>query len=237
MCTVTYFPLNEKIIFTSNRDEKPHRAAQMLFSEISNNTKVYFPKDAEKNGTWFVVSENGNTIVLLNGAFENHEKKTPYRKSRGLIVLDLIFDENLFSAVQNIDLQNIEPFTLILMEGKKIAEFRWSGSQKYFKFLDPDLPYIWSSATLYNQYAQEKRVQIFQQFLQKDTISQDEIWNFHHQKTDDLENGITIKRENTVQTISTTQVVISHDITIQHSDRLQHHQKIQKISLKNEFKI
>lgn len=33
MCTVTYFPLKDKIILTSNRDEKPHRSAQEIHTE------------------------------------------------------------------------------------------------------------------------------------------------------------------------------------------------------------
>lgn len=233
MCTVTYFLLKGKVILTSNRDEKPNRAAQNL---CSVNT-IYYPKDATKNGTWFAVSESGNAIILLNGAFENHQKKAEYRKSRGLIVLDLMVQENIFSAIQTIALQNIEPFTLIILADKKLAEFRWDGTEKYFEVLNQNLPYIWSSATLYDAKAQEKRIGIFKEFLKNKAISESNIWDFHHQKTDDLENGITIKRENTIQTISTTQLIISDEILLQHHDRLQKTQKSQKISLKNECKI
>ena len=55
-------------------------------------------------------------------------------------------------------------------------------------------------------------------------------------KTNDLENGITIKRQNTIQTISTTQVIISDEIILKHQDRLNTHSKPEKILLKNEFK-
>ena len=69
MCTVTYFPLKDIIILTSTRDEKPHRSAQ----EIHTENGVFYPKDAAKKGTWFIVSESRNVIILLNGAFENHK--------------------------------------------------------------------------------------------------------------------------------------------------------------------
>lgn len=232
MCTVTYIPLKNKIILTSNRDEKPNRSAQEIHAEKG----ILYPKDAAKNGTWFAVSECGNAIVLLNGAFENHQKKSEYLKSRGLIVLDLITQENIFDKIQCIDLQNIEPFTLIIFEQNELAEFRWNGSEKFFKILDVHLPYIWSSATLYDATAREKRAQFFQEFLQNDTISESQIWDFHHQKTDDLENGITIKRQNTIQTISTTQAIISDEILLQHTNRLNTNSKLEKIFLKNEFK-
>jgi uncharacterized protein with NRDE domain len=230
MCTVTYFPHKDKIVLTSNRDEKPNRAAQKIHQEKG----LFYPKDTAKNGTWFVVSESGNAIVLLNGAFENHQRETEYRKSRGLIVLDLIAQENITSALQLIQLLNIEPFTLVIVQKNQLAEFRWDGSEKHFKWLNINRPYIWSSATLYDETAREKRKQIFQEFLRKETISEETIWSFHHQKTNDLENGITIKRQNTIQTISTTQVVISEEITMKHYDRLNPLSKPEKILLKNE---
>jgi hypothetical protein len=230
MCTVTYFPLKNKIVLTSNRDEKPNRSAQ----EIHREKGVFYPKDATKNGTWFAVSEHGNVLILLNGAFEKHLVKKEYRKSRGLIVLDLIKEEDIFKSIELIDLENIEPFTLVIFQEKQLAEFRWDGTEKHFKTLDINRSNIWSSATLYDAKAQEKRKEIFKEFLQTKPISEADILDFHHQKTDDLENGITIKRENTIQTISTTQVIIADEIALKHYDRLNLSSKTEKISFKNE---
>lgn len=230
MCTVTYFPLKDKIILTSNRDEKPNRSAQ----EIHSENGIFYPKDPAKNGTWFAVTKSGNAIVLLNGAFKNHQRKADYRKSRGIIVLDLINKENVFKSLVLIDLENIEPFTLVVFQKNELAEFRWDGTEKHFKKLDIHQPYIWSSATLYNDEAQEKRKQIFKEFLENETINEEKIWDFHHQKTDDLENGITIKRQNTIQTISTTQLVISDTITLKHLDRLRPNYNPEKFSWQNE---
>jgi hypothetical protein len=231
MCTVTYFPLKNKIVLTSNRDEKPNRSAQ----EIHQEKGIFYPKDATKNGTWFAVSENGNSIILLNGAFENHQRETEYRKSRGLIVLDLISRKDIFKSIKLIDLENIEPFTLVVFQENQLAEFRWDGAEKHFKILNSNLPYIWSSATLYDDTARKKREQIFQEFLQNEKISEETIWDFHHQKTNDLENGITIKRQNTIQTISTTQLVISNKMTLKHHDRLNEYSNPEKIFLNNEI--
>ena len=232
MCTVTYFPLKNKTVLTSNRDEKPYRSAQ----EIHCEKGIIYPKDAAKSGTWFAVTENGNAIVLLNGAFKNHQRETKYRKSRGMIVLDLISTKDVFKSLELIDLQNIEPFTLVIFQKKELTEFRWDGAEKYFKILDSNLPYIWSSSTLYNNEAQEKRNAIFKEFLEEETINEEKVWDFHYQKTDDLENGITIKRQNTIQTISTTQLVISDTITLKHQDRLQPNSNLEKFSLQNEHK-
>jgi uncharacterized protein with NRDE domain len=55
-----------------------------------NGKNVIYPKDPKAGGTWYVVDENGTVLVLLNGAEEKHTIKLSYRKSRGLIVLDII---------------------------------------------------------------------------------------------------------------------------------------------------
>jgi uncharacterized protein with NRDE domain len=52
--------------------------------------ECYLPEDPKAGGTWYVVDENGTVLVLLNGAEEKHTIKLSYRKSRGLIVLDII---------------------------------------------------------------------------------------------------------------------------------------------------
>lgn len=233
MCTVTYFPLKNKIVFTSNRDEKPNRSAL----EISKENGVFYPKDAAKNGTWFAVSENGNAIILLNGAFENHHRKNEYRKSRGLIVLELINQKNIHKGLQDIDLEDVEPFTLVVYQEEKLAEFRWDGSGKYFKILDAHFPYIWSSTTLYDEKAQEKRREIFREFLKNENISEQDILDFHHLETDDLENGITIKRQNAIQTISTTQLIMDDEIKLLHLNRLSNDSKIEIMIPKNEPEI
>ena len=75
-------------------------------------------------------------------------------------------------------MENIEPFTLVIFQEKQLAEFRWNGTEKHFKRLDAHLPYIWSSATLYDAKAQEKRREIFKEFLQIEPISEKDIFRF-----------------------------------------------------------
>jgi hypothetical protein len=53
-----------------------------------NGKNVIYPKDPKQElGT---VDEKGTVLVLLNGANEKHVLGLNYRKSRGLIVLDII---------------------------------------------------------------------------------------------------------------------------------------------------
>ena len=57
---------------------------------------------------------------MLNGAFTKHERNLPYRKSRGLIVLEIFEYKSFSDFVTDVDLHNIEPFTLVLAEKDKL---------------------------------------------------------------------------------------------------------------------
>ena len=55
---------------------------------------MLLPTDTEKGGTWIGLHEKGHLLVLLNGGFEMHQRLERYRKSRGLIVKDLLDKED-----------------------------------------------------------------------------------------------------------------------------------------------
>ena len=86
MCTVTYIPLKNRVLFSSSRDEDPARKTAALpdFYKGKNNTSLY-PADGAAGGTWVGLNGNGDLLIILNGAFVNHIKQPQYRLSRGLI--------------------------------------------------------------------------------------------------------------------------------------------------------
>ena len=91
MCTVSFVSSNGKVILTSNRDENIIRPSAIEPKHyLINNKNIVFPKDAKAGGTWYAITENANVAILLNGAAEKHQLKSFYRKSRGLILLDII---------------------------------------------------------------------------------------------------------------------------------------------------
>lgn len=216
MCTVTFFKTNEGFVLTSNRDEQPKRSAVTLEERIMNHQKFFFPKDEKAGGTWCAVSEKGSAIILLNGAFENHGKKGSYRKSRGIILLEILEKNEFVSALQKINLDDIEPFTLVVFQNELLTEFRWNGTEKFFKNLNIAEKHIWSSATLYNEKAKQYREKLFEDFFLKNKANAENILAFHQTETEDLQNGIMMNRNNLVKTISTTQITISEDICLKH---------------------
>ncbi|MEZ4811632.1 MAG: NRDE family protein [Allomuricauda sp.] len=224
MCTVSFISRNNRYFITSNRDEHISRPlAYEPKEEVINATKVLFPKDPKAGGTWFALNEYGVASVLLNGAFVRHTRNGEYAKSRGLVLLDVISSPEPELRLQEMDLYQIEPFTLILFNAK-LLEFRWDGSQKYFKPLDKRKDHIWSSVTLYDDGAIARRASLFNRFLETTAdINPSDVVDFHSNNHQDFENGFIIDRKTGLKTFSVTQAVIDRDeVLLRHFDLLNH---------------
>ena len=217
MCTVTFIPTKQRIFLTSNRDEKNVRTSAVYPAvyEFSSG-KIMFPKDADAGGTWIAVHENGNAIVLLNGGLIKHIPTPPYRKSRGLIVLDLADTDEPYQVFARIDLDGIEPFTAIIWEHGTLHECVWDGSGKYTKRPDPSLPHIWSSVTLYTPEVIAKREGWFVDWLNKNpSPSQDDILGFHQFTGDgDKYNDLRMNRDGETFTVSITSLSLERTNTV-----------------------
>ncbi len=222
MCTVSFAVANGKIIITSNRDEKVLRPNAIEPRKYTiNNKNIIFPKDPKAGGTWFAVDENGTVLVLLNGASVKHKVQLPYRKSRGLIALDMISSFSPKDSWTTIDLENIEPFTLILFQNKELFQLRWNGASKESTLLDLEKNHIWSSVTLYSPEIRRKRSDWFFTFLDsKIKFSETDILHFHRNtEKDNSENGLIINRNDELKTLSITQSVIERNkVAILHYD-------------------
>jgi uncharacterized protein with NRDE domain len=222
MCTVSFVHKNGKIIITSNRDEKVIRPGAIEpLAYLVQNKKVVFPKDKKAGGTWYAVDEHSNVLVLLNGAEEKHTLKAGYRKSRGLVVLDLMGSNSPLEAWQSMDLEHIEPFTLVLFENQKLYQLRWNELEKCSLALDINQNHIWSSSTLYSKEIRDKRAQWFHTFLEtKIEVNEEELFNFHrYTEGDNTEHGLVINRNDNLKTLSITQTVIEKNkILIYYND-------------------
>jgi hypothetical protein len=214
MCTVSFIPVRDSFFITSNRDEKltRKRAVAPVAYKQEENYLIY-PKDADAGGTWIVMKENGDSAVLLNGAFLPHQSNPPYRKSRGQILLEFINDPNPSQRFAKFNLHNIQPFTLILLEKGSLYEFRWDGQERYCKQLASDQSYIWSSCTLYDGLVIKKRERWFGTFLNRNPYpTQRDILNFHRFTGDgDKGNDLLMSRDNTYSTVSITSIHLTAD--------------------------
>lgn len=212
MCTVSFIPVRDRIFLTSNRDEKKWRSAAIhpeLY--IASSGKIIYPKDPDAGGSWIGAHEAGHAIVFLNGARQRHEKKPPYRLSRGLVLLDLLNDLSPVEKFRSISLDDIEPFTAVIYEGQQLYQGRWDGREKELIRLDAQQPHIWSSCTLYTDEIIEKRSSWFDEWIQQNTQpGEEDILHFHLFTGDgDTSNDLRMNRDGNEFTVSVTSMEIS----------------------------
>lgn len=222
MCTVSFVNSEGRIFITSNRDENIIRPSAIPPKNYTVKGKnVIFPKDPKAGGTWYIVDEEGTVLVLLNGAEEKHERKSSYRKSRGLIVLELMSENSPKDFWEQIDLENIEPFTLVLFQNNQLFQLRWNGTNKEKLVLDPNEKHIWSSSTLYSVSVRKERADLFYAFLEnKGLLSETDMYQFHrYADQENTENGLVINRNGETKTLSITQSIIEKNkVSILHYD-------------------
>ena len=213
MCTVTFVPLKDRFVLTSNRDEKTARPTISPKVYIEKGIKLLYPKDEKAGGTWVVAKNEGTAIVLLNGAFENHKKKSSYLKSRGVILMEMIKASNPISHFSSILLKGVEPFTLIVFQNNKLMELKWDEKQKYALEHTVSEPHIWSSSTLYNQAQRDLRKHWFEDFVQQNkNLSSEKILSFHkNTQPENAEFGLVINRDNSTKTLSITQLQLQNN--------------------------
>ena len=221
MCTVSYLPLpGEGFIITSTRDEKSLRKPALTPEKYDiHDEQVYFPRDTDAGGTWIATLPGGHTLCLLNGGFVIHESSPPYRRSRGLVLLDFYRYNDVAGFRDQYDFKGIEPFTLLIrnyhgtapgVAGPLFDELRWDGEQVHHTPLNPELPAIWSSVTLYSAEVISQRKQWFEQWLAgHPEFTVGSAVNFH--KTagtgGNIQNDILMNRDNEVRTVSITSIL------------------------------
>jgi len=132
--------------------------------------RLLYPRDTDAGGTWIALRENGTAVVLLNGAFTKHLRRPPYRLSRGKVLLEVVRASQPIDHIEQMDLAGIEPFTLVLVCGGELWEFRWDGCRKYLLALDKTRRYIWSSATIYDLQIANQREQEFKEWRRHDSV-------------------------------------------------------------------
>lgn len=208
MCTVSYVPAKESIILTSNRDEHIARGNTLPPQpHIHRNKKIVYPKDEKGNGTWIGLNEDNCAAVLLNGAFEKHTRNPPYKHSRALLIPYILQSANPIKALENYDLQGIEPFTLVIFLNGQLIEYRWNETRLFEKELNVQSAYCWNSVTLYSEETEKLNNKELNK-LTAGNVTATEIFEFHKRKKYELQMPVN-SSINDIKTISISQIVLT----------------------------
>ncbi len=177
MCTVTFIPDGRgSYHLTSNRDEHTGRARALPPRRFGDIT---YPMDAAAGGSWVALKNNRDAGVVLNGAFVKHERRKHYRQSRGLVFLEIIRAVAPLRRWEELDLTDIEPFTLVLFVRGQLFECRWDGLCRHVRELETHRPHVWSSVTLYDESARADREEMLASWYGHEEVSTDGILDLH----------------------------------------------------------
>lgn len=222
MCTVSFVPKTANaFILTSNRDEEPGRKTIPPRLYHMDGTTMVYPKDEVAGGTWIGVSKQKRVICLLNGGFIPHKRRESYRMSRGIIVTDLLMTKDLLNEIDNYDFNDIEPFTIILVDWEKemrLLELIWDGRLPHFTE-KPLVPTIWSSSLLYPISVKQKREEWFDDFLSstKD-LSEGALLHFHKTAGEGSSDNDLIMDRGFIRTKSISQIVLKENARFHYED-------------------
>ena len=234
MCTVTYIPYQKHgFVLTSGRDEKLERLSEAKIVENRVESHVFlYPQEPESNGTWIGCSSGGIVGCLLNGAFKPYDRTPPYRKSRGLILLEILESFGSKKTMVPEFLDNIEPFTIILVKYfnqiRYVQEFRWDGKNIHTLAIDSETPHLWASAALFHPDTIEEKKENFQTFInRKKQVTPEDLFQVHlgdklsgqdyYPHFSDLKGGIV----NMTQVIGNNKQFTMNHVDIQADKRVQ----------------
>jgi len=235
MCTVTYLPQPDgSYVLSHNRDEAPERGARQILRQERQQEQIVFPQDAGAGGTWITLGALDRVACLLNGAYTNHERKPPYRMSRGIMVLEYHDYPDVHAFRQNFNFSGMEPFTMLVVEGGQPYQMVWDAQSLAFEELQAKKSYIWSSATLYDQEMRAERVRWFREWLDRETNPGLSAARFFHRYAGngDPRTDVVMNRDNIVRTVSITHIVRdSTQIELQYEDLIHGSQSKAKVDL------
>jgi hypothetical protein len=177
MCTVSYHLTPSGFVITQNRDESPLRDTHELQSEGS----VYYPIDPVSKGTWIAVNDKGVVCSLMN--WTAHPALPPKTAiiSRGTLIPHLINDASPLDSLMSMALEPYAPFKMLVAQESRLSSMIWDGVTKKVEALDPTIPHIWSSASLYPREWQDKRKEWFHNWLERmGTVNTTELLWFHN---------------------------------------------------------
>lgn len=231
MCTVTFIPKKRNgFILTSNRDEAPSRISLPPDFYTVEGVKLLYPKDELSGGTWIGLSEKNRCVCVLNGGFVKHDRKTIYRKSRGVVAKDFLVANTIKNTLEAYNLNDIEPFTMLVVDWNdslRLFELVWDGEKKHINKL-PLEPKIWSSSTLYTEAMKKERKQWFEVFKKNSELDEDFLLKFHKTAGESNDDYGVIMDRGFVKTTSITQVVKIDDSVQMHYENLQDQNKTNK---------
>ena len=145
MSTVTYIPVGDgSYLLTQDREDllRSDISTPPIEKKINGNT-VIFPYDPVTGGTWIGIAEDHRAACLLSNGSENNK---PAVKPEGPHVIAELFGfPDVRTFCMKVNFAKHRPFTLIVIEKRKMYELKLEAGKLPEKEHDPMKPAYFSS--------------------------------------------------------------------------------------------
>ncbi len=161
MCTLTFVPTEDGYLVGMNRDELLTRRVALPPKRFQRSgMEMVYPSEPS-GGTWIACNDRGNLLALLNWNASGSPRLGEKRKTRGLVIPELIGEPDLPAADSHFYQMNLDglfPFRLVgvFRSERTINEWRWDGvARRKMEF--SWARNHWFSSSLSDSLAEEER--------------------------------------------------------------------------------
>ena len=172
MCTVTIVPHDRGVRLLANRDERRSRLPGLPPRvHTLSGQRALFPLDPEGGGTWIGVNDAGLVVALLNARPRTATETSAPKRSRGLIVLQLLRCRSVpeaMAAAAALDADLFEPFRVVMVEAGACAVAASAGEGAVdCTWQRLDVPVMLTSSALGDAVAGPPRQRLFERMVLK----------------------------------------------------------------------
>jgi hypothetical protein len=170
MCTVTVVPHETGVRVMCNRDERRSRPAALppRVHDLGGRLAV-FPVDPRGGGSWVGVNDAGIVVTLLNVSGPSKRSSQEPKRSRGLIVREVLRCGSLSHVVETVaglDASLFEMFRLVAMHCSTAVEAISDGVRTEIRRpITLERPLLFTSSSLGDALVEAPRRQLFQRMV------------------------------------------------------------------------
>jgi hypothetical protein len=167
MCTVTVVPHEKGIRLMCNRDERRSRPAALppQVHALGGRLAV-FPVDPQGGGSWIGVNDAGIVVTVLNVSGLSHTPRKEPKRSRGLIVREMLRCGSLSHVLEtaaSLDVGLFDLFRLVVAHGSTVVDATTDDVRRVTpRRVTLDRPLIFTSSSLGDSLVEAPRQQLFQ---------------------------------------------------------------------------
>ena len=170
MCTVTVVPHEAGIRLMCNRDERRTRPAAIppRVHELGGRLAA-FPVDPQGGGSWVGVNDTDIVVALLNVHSARRRCTEEPRRSRGLIVRELLSCGSMAhvrEAIASLNVGVFETFRLVIVHGLTVTVATHDGAcTMTCRQISLDVPLLFTSSSLGDARVEAPRRRLFQRMV------------------------------------------------------------------------